>query len=150
LARRRCPGSDAGINQHSPNLTVQDLRPPSLICKRTRRRSANDIRVGFGGADAELHAGNVGPDLYRAVVYSGPRQRKFENVHAPVLGNYAQYDFALLATRYGPKKTMHDAERNLPITCIPALIMTSTAQVRKYNADAAKLCLAELWISLKK
>jgi len=138
------------INQLSPNLTVQDLRAAfSYLQKDPDVDPAKISAVGFGwgGWRSFMLATSV-PELYRAVVYSGATPTQgFENVHAPVLGNYAQYDFRVTGNAIWTEKTMHDAGKEFTYYVYPSVYHAFYSAGPQYNADAAKLAayVAERW-----
>ena len=130
------------INQLSPNLTVQDLRAAfSYLQKDPDVDPAKISAVGFGwGGWRSFMLATAVPELYRAVVYSGATPTQgFENVHAPVLGNYAQYDFRVTGNAIWTEKTMHDAGKEFTYYVYPSVYHAFYSAGPQYNADAAKL-----------
>jgi carboxymethylenebutenolidase len=141
------------INQLSPTLTVQDLRAAfSYLQKDPDVDPAKISAVGFGwgGWRSFMLATSV-PELYRAVVYSGATPTQgFENVHAPVLGNYAQFDFRVTGNAIWTEKTMHDAGKNFTYYVYPSVYHAFYSAGPQYNADAAKLAWTRTLDFLKK
>jgi len=154
LGTAKAPGSTTqAINQLSPRLTVQDLRAAfSYLQKDANVDPAKISAVGFGwgGWRSFMLATSV-PELYRAVVYSGATPTQgFENVHAPVLGNYAQYDFRVTGNAIWTEKTMHDAGKQFTYYVYPSVYRAFYSAGPQYNADAAKLAWTRTLDFLKK
>ena len=141
------------INQLSPNLTVQDLRAAfAYLQKDPDVDPAKISAVGFGwGGWRSFMLATAVPELYRAVVYSGATPTQgFENVHAPVLGNYAQYDFRVTGNAIWTEKTMHDAGKEFTYYVYPSVYHAFYSAGPQYNADAAKLAWTRTLDFLKK
>src|SRR5260370_27741206 len=100
------------MNQLLRNLSVAVLRAGlGYLQKEPGGDPARISAVGFGwgGGRSFILATSV-PELYRAGVYSGATPTQgFENVHAPALGNYAQYDFPVTVDAILTGKNNHDA-----------------------------------------
>ena len=80
------------------------------------------------------------PELYRAVVCSGATPTQgFENVRAPVLGNYAQYDFRVTGNAIGTEKTMHEAGKEFTYYVYSSAYHAFYSAGPQHNAHAAKL-----------
>jgi carboxymethylenebutenolidase len=141
------------INQLSPNLTVQDLRAAFASLQKdpdVDPAKISAVGFGWGGWRSFMLATSV-PELYRAVVYSGATPTQgFENVHAPVLGNYAQYDFRVTGNAIWTKKTMHDAGKEFTYYVYPNVYHAFYSAGPQYNADAAKLAWTRTLDFLKK
>jgi carboxymethylenebutenolidase len=141
------------INQLPPTLTVQDLKAAfAYLQKNSDVDPAKISAVGFGwgGWRSFMLATSV-PELYRAVVYSGATPTQgFENVHAPVLGNYAQYDFRVTGNAIWTEKTMHDAGKEFTYYVYPSVYHAFYSAGPQYNADAAKLAWTRTLDFLKK
>lgn len=143
LGAAKAPGQAMqAINQLSPRLTVQDLRAAFAYLQKDAdvdpaRMSA--VGFGWGGWRSFMLATSV-PELYRAVVYSGATPTQgFETVHAPVLGNYAQYDFRVTGNAIWTEKTMHEAGKQFTYYVYPSVYHAFYSAGPQYNADAAKL-----------
>ncbi len=141
------------INQLSPNLTVQDLRAAFAYLQKDADvdpAKISAVGFGWGGWRSFMLATSV-PELYRAVVYSGATPTQgFENVHAPVLGNYAQYDFRVTGNAIWTEKTMHDAGKEFTYYVYPSVYHAFYSAGPQYNADAAKLAWTRTLDFLKK
>jgi carboxymethylenebutenolidase len=141
------------INQLSPNLTVQDLRAAFAYLQKdpdVDPAKISAVGFGWGGWRSFMLATSV-PELYRAVVYSGATPTQgFENVHAPVLGNYAQYDFRVTGNAIWTEKTMHDAGKEFTYYVYPSVYHAFYSAGPQYNADAAKLAWTRTLDFLKK
>jgi carboxymethylenebutenolidase len=141
------------INQLAPNLTVEDLRAAFAYLQKDPDVDAAKISAvgfGWGGWRSFMLATSV-PELYRAVVYSGATPTQgFENVHAPVLGNYAQYDFRVTGNALWTEKTMHEAGKEFTYYVYPSVYHAFYSAGPQYNADAAKLAWTRTLDFLKK
>jgi carboxymethylenebutenolidase len=141
------------INQLSPTLTVQDLRAAFVYLQKdpdVDPAKISAVGFGWGGWRSFMLATSV-PELYRAVVYSGATPTQgFENVHAPVLGNYAQYDFRVTGNAIWTEKTMHDAGKEFTYYVYPSVYHAFYSAGPQYNADAAKLAWTRTLDFLKK
>ena len=130
------------INQISPNLTVQDLRAAFAYLQKdpdVDPAKISAVGFGWGGWRSFMLAISV-PELYRAVVYSGATPTQdLESVHAPVLGNYAQFDFRVTGNAMWTEKTMHDAGKNFTYYVYPSVYHAFYSAGPQYDANAAKL-----------
>jgi carboxymethylenebutenolidase len=158
LASRLGPAKARGqamqaINQLAPNLTVQDLKAAFAVLQKDEEvdpAKISAVGFGWGGWRSFMLATSV-PELYRAVVYSGATPTKgFENVHAPVLGNYAQYDFRVTGNAIWTEKTMHEAGKEFTYYVYPSVYHAFYSVGPQYNADAAKLAWTRTLDFLKK
>ncbi len=130
------------VGQLSPNLSVQDARAAFAYLQKdsdVEEDKISAVGFGWGGWRAFILAVTV-PELYRAVVYSGstPTQ-SFEAVHAPVLAQYAQYDFRVTGNALWTEKTMAEAGKKFTYFVYPQVYRAFYAPGAQYNADAAKL-----------
>ena len=154
LGAQKTPGqSMQAINQLAPTQTVQDLRAAFAYLQKdpdVDPAKISAVGFGWGGWRSFMLATSVS-DLYRAVVYSGatPTQ-SFENVHAPVLGNYAQYDFRVTGNALWTEKTMHEAGKQFTYYVYPNVYRAFYSEGPQYNADAAKLAWSRTLEFLKK
>jgi len=154
LGAPKAPGQAMqAINQLSATLTVQDLRAAFAYLQKdpdVDPAKISAVGFGWGGWRSFMLATSV-PELYRAVVYSGATPAQgFENVHAPVLGNYAQFDFRVTGNAIWTEKTMHDAGKNFTYYVYPSVYHAFYAAGPQYNADAAKLAWTRTLDFLKK
>ncbi len=154
LGAPKAPGQAIqSINQLSPTLTVQDLRAAFAYLQKDPEvdpAKISAVGFGWGGWRSFMLATSV-PDLYRAVVYSGATPTQgFENVHAPVLANYAQYDFRVTGNAIWTEKTMHDAGKEFTYYVYPSVYHAFYSAGPQYNADAAKLAWTRTLDFLKK
>jgi carboxymethylenebutenolidase len=154
LGAAKAPGQAIqAINQLSPRLTLQDLRAAfAYLQKDADVDPAKISAVGFGwGGWRSFMLATSAPELYRAVVYSGATPTQgFENVHAPVLGNYAQYDFRVTGNAIWTEKTMHEAGKKFRYYVYPSVYHAFYSAGPQYNADAAKLAWTRTLDFLKK
>jgi carboxymethylenebutenolidase len=141
------------INQLAPDLTVQDLRAAFAYLQKDADvdpAKISAVGFGWGGWRSFMLATSV-RELYRAVVYSGATPTEgLENVHAPVLGNYAQYDFRVTGNALWTEKTMHEAGKEFTYYVYPSVYHAFYSAGPQYNADAAKLAWTRTVDFLKK
>jgi carboxymethylenebutenolidase len=141
------------IGQLSPTLTVQDLRAAFVFLQKDPEvdpAKISAVGFGWGGWRSFMLATSV-PELYRAVVYGGSTPAAgIENAHAPVLANYAQFDFRVTGNALWTEKTMHDAGRNFTYYVYPSVYHAFYSAGPQYNADAAKLAWTRTLDFLKK
>jgi len=131
------------IGQLSPNLTVQDLRAAFTYLQKdpdVDPAKISAVGFGWGGWRSFMLASSV-PELYRAVVYSGATPTDgLESVHAPVLGNYAQYDFRVTGNAFWTEKTMRESGREFTYYVYPKVYHSFyNSMTPQFNSDAAKL-----------
>jgi carboxymethylenebutenolidase len=154
LGAQNAPGQAMqAINQLSATLTVQDLRAAFAYLQKdpdVDPAKISAVGFGWGGWRSFMLATSV-PELYRAVVYSGATPAQgFENVHAAVLGNYAQFDFRVTGNAIWTEKTMHDAGKEFTYYVYPSVYHAFYSAGPQYNADAAKLAWTKTLDFLKK
>jgi carboxymethylenebutenolidase len=154
LGAPKAPGQMAQtIGQLSPILTVQDLRAAFAFLQKdpdVDPAKISAVGFGWGGWRSFMLATSV-PELYRAVVYSGSTPATgIENAHAPVLANYAQFDFRVTGNALWTEKTMHDAGKNFTYYVYPSVYHAFYSAGPQYNADAAKLAWTRTLDFLKK
>ena len=154
LGGARAPGQMAeAVSQLSPNLTVQDLRAAFAFLQKdpdVDPAKISSVGFGWGGWRSFMLATSV-PELYRAVVYSGSMPSQgFDAIHAPVLANYAQYDFRVTGNALWTEKTMTDAGKKFTYFVYPQVYHAFYSQGPQYNADAAKLAWARTLEFLQK
>ncbi len=149
------PAQEAqAIGQLPPTRTVQDLRAGFAFLQKDSGVDSARISVvgfGWGGWRSFMLAASV-PELYRAVVYSGSTPTEgIENAHAPVLANYAQYDFRVTGNALWTEKTMRDAGKNFTYYVYPKVGHAFYADGGpQYDAEAAKLAWTRTLDFLKK
>ena len=154
LGAPKAPGQMAqAIGRLSPNLTVQDLRAAFVFLQKdpdVDPAKISAVGFGWGGWRSFMLATSV-PELYRAVVYSGSTPAQgIENAHAPVLANYAQFDFRITGNALWTEKTMHDAGKRFTYYVYPGVYRAFYSAGPQYNADAAKLAWTRTLDFLKK
>jgi carboxymethylenebutenolidase len=154
LGAPKAPGQMAqAIGQLSPTLTVQDLRAAFAFLQKdpdVDPAKISAVGFGWGGWRSFMLATSV-PELYRAVVYSGSTPATgIENAHAPVLANYAQFDFRVTGNALWTEKTMHDAGKSYTYYVYPSVYHAFYNPGPQYNADAAKLAWTRTLDFLKK
>ena len=143
LGGTRTPGQMAqAVRQLSPNLTLQDLRAAlAFLRKDAGVDSARISSVGFGwGGWRSFTLAASEPELYRAVVYSGASPTQgFDAIHAPVLANYAQYDFRITGNALWTEKAMDGAGKKFTYYVYPKVRHAFYSEGPQYDAEAAKL-----------
>jgi carboxymethylenebutenolidase len=126
----------------SPNLSVQDARAAFTYLQKDSDVDAAKISTvgfGWGGWRSFMLAVSV-PELYRAVVYCGSTpSQSFDAVHAPVLAQYAQFDFRTTGNALLTEKTMTEAGKTFTYFVYPQVNRGFYVLGRQYNAEAAKL-----------
>jgi carboxymethylenebutenolidase len=130
------------VGQLSPNLTVQDARSAFAFLQKDPDVDAAKISTvgfGWGGWRSFMLAASV-PELYRAVVYCGTTpSQSFDAVHAPVLAQYAQFDFRTTGNALVTEKTMTEAGKKFIYFVYPQAYRGFYVPGTQYKADAAKL-----------
>jgi carboxymethylenebutenolidase len=154
LGAAKSPGQAMqAINQLTPNQSVQDLRAAFAYLQKdpdVDPAKISAVGFGWGGWRSFMLATSV-PELYRAVVYSGATPTDgLENVHAAVLGNYAQYDFRVTGNALWTEKTMREAGKEFKYYVYPSAYHAFYSAGPQYNADAAKLAWTRTLDFLKK
>src|SRR5258708_104177 len=143
LGGSRTPGQMAeAVGRLSPNLSVQDVRAAFAYLQKDSDVDAAKIStVGFGwGGWRSFMLAASAPELYRAVVYCGSTpSQSFDAVHAPVLAQYAQFDFRTTGNALLTEKTMTEAGKKFTYFVFPQVNRGFYAPGVQYNADAAKL-----------
>jgi carboxymethylenebutenolidase len=130
------------VGRLSPNLSVQDARAAFAYLHKDSDVDTTKISTvgfGWGGWRSFMLAISV-PELYRAVVYCGSTpSQSFYAVHAPVLAQYAQYDFRTTGNALLTEKTMTEAGKKFTYFVYPQVNRGFYAPGVQYSADAAKL-----------
>jgi carboxymethylenebutenolidase len=130
------------VGRLSPNLSVQDARSAFAYLQKDSDVDAAKISTvgyGWGGWRSFMLAVSV-PELYRAVVYCGSTpSQSFDAVHAPVLAQYAQFDFRTTGNSLLTEKTMTEAEKKFTYFVYPRVNRGFYAPGTQYSADAAKV-----------
>jgi carboxymethylenebutenolidase len=143
LGGTRAPAQMAlAVRQLPPNRTLQDLRAAfAFLQKEPGVEPAHISSVGFGwgGWRSFMLASSV-QELYRAVVYSGATPTQgFDDLHAPVLGNYAQYDFRTTGNALQTEKGMTSAGKKFTYFVYPGVQRAFYSEGPQFDAAAAKL-----------
>jgi carboxymethylenebutenolidase len=154
LGGSRTPGQMAqAVRQLTPNSTVQDLQAAFVFLRKDTGVDASRISsvgFGWGGWRSFMLAESV-PELSRAVVYSGATPSQgFETIHAPVLANYAQYDFRATGNAVLTEKTMAGAGKKFTYYIYPNVQHAFYSDGPQYDAEAAKLAWARTLDFLRK
>jgi carboxymethylenebutenolidase len=98
------------------------------------------VGFGWGGWRSFSMAATI-PPLYRAVIYCGSTPSDgLENIEAPLLAHYAQFDFRVTGNAVWTEKTMADLGKKFTYyTYSKTDRGFFDDQGTQYNADAAKL-----------
>lgn len=101
------------------------------------------IGFGWGGWRAFMLAVSE-PELYRAVVYcSSPPEQGFAKIHAPVLAQFAQFDFRVTGNALWTDNSMKAAGKQFTYYVYPKVFRDFfNTRSPDYNSDAAKLAWA--------
>jgi carboxymethylenebutenolidase len=143
LGGNRTPEQMAqAVGRLSPNLSVQDARAAFAYLQKNSDVDTAKISTagfGWGGWRSFMLAVSV-PELYRAVVYCGSTpSESFDAVHAPVLAQYAQFDFRTTGNALLTEKTMNEAGKQFTYFVYPQVNRGFYAPGFQFSADAAKL-----------
>jgi carboxymethylenebutenolidase len=133
----------SAINQMAPRASVDDLKAGyGFLQKHPEVDSGKISSVGFswGGWRSFMLATAV-PTLYRAVVfYGGTPTEGLQNIHAPVMANYAQFDFRITGNAITTQNLMKDLGKKFTFYVYPKAeydFFNETGS--RYDAEAAKL-----------
>jgi carboxymethylenebutenolidase len=134
--------AQGAIGQLNPLDTVQDVRAGFDYLQKDPDVEADKISavgLGWGGWRTYMLASRV-PDLYRAVVYCGATPNDgLENIKAPVMANYAQFDFRVTGNAIYTEKTMTGMGKKFTYYVYPNTERTFYNPTNpRYDADAAK------------
>lgn len=101
------------------------------------------IGFGWGGWRAFMLAVSE-TDLYRAVVYcSSPPEQGFAKIHAPILAQYAQFDFRVTGNALWIDNTMKAAGKQFTYYVYPKVFRNFfDSRSPDYNSEAAQLAWA--------
>jgi carboxymethylenebutenolidase len=143
LGGTRAPDQMAqAVARLSPNLSVQDARAAFAYLQMDSDVDTTKIStVGFGwGGWRSFMLADSAPELYRAVIYCGSTpSQSFDAVHAPVLAQYAQFDFRTTGNALLTEKTMTESGKQFAYFVYARAYRGFYAPGTQYNADAAKL-----------
>jgi carboxymethylenebutenolidase len=133
----------AAITQLPPRASVEDLKAGyDFLQKLPNIDSTRISSVGFcwGGWRSFMLA-TMEPSLYRAVVFYGSTPVDgLQNIHAPVLANYAQLDFRITGGAPATQKEMADLGKKFTYYVYPNAnhaFFNDTGD--RYDPAAAKL-----------
>ena len=103
--------AQAAVAQLNPQDTVQDLRAGYDYLQKNPDVEGGKISavgLGWGGWRAYMLAARAA-DLYRVVVYCGVTPNDgLENIKAPVMANYAQFDFRVTGNAIHTENTLKE------------------------------------------
>jgi len=121
---------------------VQDARAAIAYLQSDPDADATHISAvgfGWGGWRSFMLAATV-PELYRAVMYCGTTpSQNVNSVHAPVLAQYAQFDFRTTGNALLTEKVMTEAGKTFAYVVYPRVNRGFYAPGMQYDADAARL-----------
>jgi carboxymethylenebutenolidase len=100
----------------------------------------SSVGLGWGGWRSFMMAANI-PELYRAVIYCGATPvRGLESIHAPVMANYAQFDFFDTGNSIWTENSLKEMGKKFTYYVYPKTYAPFyDAKSARYDADAAKL-----------
>ena len=126
-----------------PDQTVEDLRACFAFLQTYPGVDAARISsVGYGwGGWRSFRLASTESDLYRAVVFYGATPTDgLQNIHAPVLANYAQYDFFDTGNSIWTEDTMKEFGKKFIYYVYPKTFRAfANSASPRYDAAAAKL-----------
>jgi carboxymethylenebutenolidase len=143
LGGTRTPDQMAlAVSQLSPNVSVQDARAAFAYLQKNPDVDTGKISTvgfGWGGWRSFMLAASV-PELYRAVIYCGATPSlSFDTVRAPVLAQYAQFDFRTTGNALLTEKTMTEAGKKFTYFVYPKVNRGFYTPGMHYDSEAANL-----------
>ncbi len=136
--------SAAAVRELNPMDTVDDLKAAFAYLQSSPDVDSAKISVvGFGwGGWRSFMLATVTPDLYRVVIYSGSTpvpDEPLRDIHAPIMGNYGQYDYQNAGNTIWTTKTMKAlGKKYTPYVYPKAMPAFYNSRGRQYDAEAAK------------
>jgi carboxymethylenebutenolidase len=133
----------AAINQLPSNATVGDLKAGyDFLEKYPGVDAASISSVGFGwGGWRSFMLATAAPTLHRSVMFCGSTPiAGLENIHAPVMAHYAQFDYRTTGNALPTQKEMTELGKKFTYYLYPSVghaFFDDTAP--QYNAAAAQL-----------
>ena len=136
------PPARGAVARLSATATVDDLKAGYDFLVKNPDVDASKISIvgfGWGGWRSFMLAENV-PGLFRVVIYYGVTPSTgLENIHAPVLGHYAQYDFRNTGNAIPTEKTMKELGGKFTYYVYPETRAEFVNSSDQHNIDATKL-----------
>jgi carboxymethylenebutenolidase len=136
--------ASAAISQIQPSASLDDVKAGyAFLAQNPGVDPAKISSVGFGwGGWRSFMLATAVPTLYRSVVFCGVTPIEgLENIHAPVLAHYAQYDFRTAGNAIYTEKEMKQLGKKFSYHYYPdvfgAFFYSDAGQ--RYNAAAADL-----------
>jgi carboxymethylenebutenolidase len=134
--------TQGALNQMQSSTQIEDLSAGFIYLRKNPDVDAGKISsVGFGwGGWRTLKLASAVPDVYRAVVYCGATPNEgLETIKAPVMANYAQYDFRVTGGAIPTEKSLKAMGKKFTYYVYPNTdrAFFNPANPR-YDADAAK------------
>lgn len=133
----------SAINQLPPRASVDDLKAGYAFLQKHPEVDSDKISsMGFswGGWRSFMLATSV-PTLYRAVVFYGATPTEgLQSIHAPVMANYAQFDFRITGNAITTQNLMKDLGKKFTFYVYPKVeydFFNETGS--RYDAEASKL-----------
>ena len=132
------------LNQLPPDATVNDLKAGfDFLSKYSGVDAAKVSVVGFAwGSWRTFLLAEAVPNIYRAVVFYGSTPTDgLQNIHAPVLAHYAQFDFRTTGNAILIQDTMKKLGKKFTYYVYPNTYSTffDDMGTQRYDADASKL-----------
>ncbi len=134
--------AQGALNQMPASNQIEDLKAGFAYLQKDPDADASKISsVGFGwGGWRTLKLASSVPDLYRAVVYCGATPTDgLESISAPIMANYAQYDFRVTGGAIPTEKALKGMGKKFTYYVYPNTdrAFFNPANPR-YDAEAAK------------
>jgi carboxymethylenebutenolidase len=131
------------ISQLDNQVTEQDLQAAFAYLQKRQDvdpSKISSVGLGWGGWRSFMMASTI-PELYRAVIYSGATPvHGLETVKAPVMANYAQFDFFDAGNSIWTQNTLKEMGKQFTYYVYPNVYAAFfDATSGRYNAEAAKL-----------
>jgi carboxymethylenebutenolidase len=147
--------SIAAVRDLDPMDTVADLQAAFAYLQKSPDVDPTKISVvGFGwGGWRSFMLAMLTPSLYRTVIYSGATpvpDQPLQDIHSPVMGNYAQFDYQNTGNIIWTTKTMKALGKKYTSYVYPNVMAGFyNSSGRQFDADAAKTAWARTLEFLK-
>jgi carboxymethylenebutenolidase len=136
------PEVAAAVNRIPINIGLDDLKAGFEYLQKNPNVDPQKISVvGFGwGGWRAFSLASMEPDLYRTVVfYASTPVNGLEDVHAPVLANYAQFDFRNTGNAIPTRNQMKELGKKFSYFDYPNTYAGFFSPGPRFDSDAAKL-----------
>jgi carboxymethylenebutenolidase len=141
-AKFKGPEVAAAVNRIPINIGLDDLKAGFEYLQKNPNvdpQKISVVRFGWGGWRA-FSLASMEPDLHRTVVfYASTPINGLEDVHAPVLANYAQFDFRNTGNAIPTQNQMKELGKKFSYFDYPNTYAGFFNPGPRFDADAAKL-----------